>query len=73
MIQEPNISLLVYVAADLKLCSSKKGVSPGDGDGDGDGGSPRVTVVVAVIVIGVWSGKPLVLALAYKVGGGGEE
>ena len=46
MIQEPNISLLVYVAADLKLCSSKKGVSPDDGDG----GSPRVTVVVAVIV-----------------------
>ena len=33
MIQEPNISLLVYVAADLKLCSSKKGVSPDDGDG----------------------------------------
>ena len=53
MIQEPNISLLVYVAADLKLCSSKKGVSPDDGDG----GSPRVTVVVAVIVIGVWSGE----------------
>lgn len=71
MIREPNISLLVYVAADLKLCSFKKGVSPGDGDGDG--GNPRVTVVVAVIVIGVWSGNPLVLALAYKVGGGEEE